>query len=284
MPYAPSDGARLHYEETGSGHPIVFVHEFGADHREWEQQVRWFSREYRCITFAARGYPPSDVPDDPALYGQDHAVGDIAAVMRHLGIARAHVVGLSMGGFATLLFGLRHPSMATALVVAGAGSGAPRQEQPAFRAACEARAVKLLEQGWPGEIAAETGHGPTRIQLRHKDPRGWAEFMEHLEAHSALGSALTMQRYQGARDSIFDWEDALRRMAVPTLLAVGDEDAPCIEANIFLKSVLPNAGLWMHPRTGHAINLEEPAAFNRAVQDFFGTVERGRWSLAGVDA
>ncbi len=160
MPYAPSDGARLHYEETGTGHPIIFVHEFGADHREWEQQIRFFSREYRCIAFAARGYPPSDVPDDLALYGQDHAVGDIVAVLRHLGIARAHVAGLSMGGFATLLFGLRHPEMATALVVAGAGSGAPRQEQPAFRAACEARAAKLLAQGWPGELAAETGQSP----------------------------------------------------------------------------------------------------------------------------
>ncbi len=90
-----------------------------------------------------------------------------------------------------------------------------------------------------------------------------------------------MRRFQGARDSVFDWEEALRRMAVPTLLAVGDEDAPCIETNIFLKSVLPNAGLWMHPRTGHAINLEEPAAFNQAMRDFLGTVERGRWSLAG---
>lgn len=282
MPHAPSDGARLYYEEAGTGHPLLFVHEFGADHREWEQQVRFFSREYRCIAYAARGYPPSDVPEDPAAYGQDHAVGDIVAVLRHLGIPRAHVAGLSMGGFATLLFGLRHPEMATALVVAGAGSGAPRQDQAGFRAACEARAASLRAQGWPGAMAEEVGHGPTRIQLKRKDPRGWAEFMAHLEGHSALGSALTMQRYQGARDSIFDWEAELRRLRVPTLLAVGDEDGPCLETNLFLKSVLPNAGLWMHPRTGHAINLEEPAAFNRAVQDFLGSVERGRWDLTAA--
>jgi pimeloyl-ACP methyl ester carboxylesterase len=279
MPYAPSDGARLHYETAGTGHPILFVHEFGADHREWEQQMRFFSREYRCIAFAARGYPPSDVPDDPALYGQDHAVGDIVAVLRHLGIARAHVAGLSMGGFATLLFGIRHPEMATALVVAGAGSGAPRQEQAAFRAACEARAASLLDQGWPGALAAETGHSPTRIQLKHKDPRGWAAYMARLAEHSGLGSGLTMKHYQGERESILDWEAALRRMQVPTLLAVGDEDAPCIETNIWLKSVLPNAGLWICPRTGHAINLEEPAAFNREVAAFLSTVERGRWRL-----
>ena len=68
-------------------------------------------------------------------------------------------------------------------------------------------------------------------------------------------------------------------MQVPTLLAVGDEDAPCIAPTLFLKRTLPNAGLWMHPRTGHAINLEEPAAFNQALSDFFGAVERGRWRL-----
>jgi pimeloyl-ACP methyl ester carboxylesterase len=279
MPYAPSEGARLWYEEAGTGHPILFIHEFGADHREWEDQVRFFSREYRCITYAARGYPPSGVPTDPKLYGQDFAVKDAVAVLRHLGIPKAHIVGLSMGGFAALLFGIRHPEMAVSLVPAGAGSGSPRQEQAEFRAACQARGEKLVAQGWAGEMAEETGHSPTRIQLKRKDPRGWAAYMQRLSEHSGLGTGLTMKHYQGERDSIFDWEAELRRMEVPTFLAVGDEDGPCIETNVWLKSVLPNAGLWMCPRTGHAINLEEPAAFNREVSAFFSTVERGRWKL-----
>ncbi|MBR0645274.1 alpha/beta fold hydrolase [Plastoroseomonas hellenica] len=278
MPYAPAEGARLYYEETGKGHPIVFVHEYGSDHREWETQVRFFSREYRCITFAARGYAPSEVPSDPRLYGQDFACADIAAVMRHLGIPSAHVVGLSMGAFAALLFGIRHPQMATALVVAGVGTGSDLAELDAFRVAQAARAEQIRQEGW-GALAVEQGLSPTRIQLRKKDPRGWEEFVQHLREHSAEGSGLTMRHYQGARDPVYAWEERLRAMRVPTLLAVGDEDAPCIEPNIFLKRTLPNAGLWMHPRTGHAINLEEPAAFNRAVQDFFSTVERGRWSL-----
>lgn len=279
MPYAPAEGARLWYEEAGTGHPILFIHEFGADHRDWEDQVRYFSREYRCITYAARGYPPSDVPSDPKLYGQDFAVADAVAVLKHLGIARAHVVGLSMGGFASILFGIRHPEMATALVPAGAGSGSPKAEQAAFRAKCAELGERLIAQGWAGELAEETGHSPTRIQLKKKDPRGWAAYMERLASHSGQGTGLTMKHYQGERDSIFDWEPELRKMTVPTLLAVGDEDLPCIETNVFLKSVLPNAGLWVQPRTGHAINLEEPAAFNRAVAEFFGTVERGRWTL-----
>ena len=279
MPYAEAAGCKLYYEETGTGHPIVFVHEFGADHREWETQVRFFSREYRCITYPARGYPPSEVPADPALYGQEHAVNDIAAVMRAAGVAKAHVVGLSMGGFATLLFGLRYPQMASALVVAGAGSGAPRAIHAQFKADNQARGDKLIAEGWKGAPALESGNSPTRVQLRKKDPRGWAEFIAHLEEHSPLGTGLTMKHYQGGRESIFDWEAALRGMQVPTLLAVGDEDGPCIETNVWLKQVLPNAGLWMHPRTGHAINLEEPAAFNREVAAFFSTVERGRWTL-----
>ncbi len=279
MPYAQAEGAKLYYEETGTGYPIVFVHEFGSDHREWETQVRFFSREYRCITYNARGYAPSEVPTDEALYGQEYAVNDVAAVMRAAGVAKAHVVGLSMGGFATLLFGLRYPGMASALVVAGAGSGAPKAEHAAFKATNQAKAAKLIAQGWKGELAEETGHSATRIQLKKKDPRGWAEFIAHLEEHSALGTGLTMKHYQGGRESIFDWDAQLKQMQVPTLLALGDEDGPCIETNIYLKQVLPNAGLWMHPRTGHAINLEEPAAFNRACQDFFSTVERGRWKL-----
>jgi pimeloyl-ACP methyl ester carboxylesterase len=279
MPYAQAQGAKIYYEDVGHGVPILFIHEFGADHREWRDQVQFFSREYRCITYAARGYPPSEVPTDPKLYGQDFAVSDAVAVLKHLGIAKAHIVGLSMGGFAAILFGIRHPDMALSLVPAGAGSGSPKAHQAEFRAACAARGDLLIKQGWPGALAEETGHSPTRIQLKKKDPVGWAAYMQRLAEHSGQGTGLTMKHYQGERDSIFDWEADLRKMTVPTLLACGDEDGPCIETNVWLKSVLPNCGLWFCPRTGHAINLEEPAAFNREVAAFFSTVERGRWTL-----
>ena len=95
-------------EEAGQGVPLVFVHEFAGDARSWHLQARHFARRYRTIAFNARGYPPSDVPEDPGLYSQDHAVEDIRGLLDALGIERAHVCGLSMGGYATLLFGLRH--------------------------------------------------------------------------------------------------------------------------------------------------------------------------------
>jgi pimeloyl-ACP methyl ester carboxylesterase len=276
MPHVQSSGARLYYEETGAGHPVVFVHEFGADLREWELQVRFFSREYRCIAYCARGYPPSDVPEDPQLYGQDHSADDIAAVIRGLGLQRPYVVGLSMGAFATLRFGLRHPQLASALVLAGVGSGSNLAELELWRRTQREKSDQLLKEGWVN-IAEETGHSPTRIQLKRKNPRAWAEFMAHLREHSVKGTALTQRRYQGERDPVYAWEADLKKMSVPTLIAVGDEDAPCIEPSVFLKRTLPHAGLWVCPRTGHAINLEEPEAFNREVATFFASVERGAW-------
>ena len=104
MPYASSNGVKLYYEESGRGKPIIFVHEFGSDLREWEQQIRWFSREYRCIAYNARGYTPSDVPSNPEQYGYKHSVDDIANFMQDLKIDKAHIVGLSMGAYACLLY------------------------------------------------------------------------------------------------------------------------------------------------------------------------------------
>ena len=276
MPMIDAQGARLNVEETGEGHPVVFVHELGSDAREWEQQVRHFSRAYRCITYNARGYPPSDVPEDPNLYGWEFAVADIAAVMKALRVPLAHIVGLSMGGYAALMFGLKHPELASAIVVAGAGSGSPPSEREAWLRDMPANAAAILERGMPA-VAEEMGHSPTRIQLKRKDPRGWAEFMEHLRGHSARGMANTMARYQTLRPSLHDYRDAFAKMDIPVLLAVGDEDAPCVETNLMLKQALPNAGLWICPNTGHAINLEEPAAFNAEVERFFHAVERGSW-------
>ncbi len=106
------DGVNIYYEESGQGLPLVFVHEFAGDHRSWHLQMRFFSRRYRAIAFNARGYPPSDVPDDVKAYSQERAADDIRGVLDGLKIPKAHVCGLSMGGFATLHFGLKHPGRA----------------------------------------------------------------------------------------------------------------------------------------------------------------------------
>lgn len=278
MAFIDSNGVKIYVEETGSGYPIVFVHEFGADHREWELQVRFFSRQYRCITFNARGYPPSDVPESLEDYGWEQCRDDIAAVMRGLSITRAHIVGLSMGAYATLQFGVRYPELASALVVAGVGSGSPPHQKATWRTQCEAQGRDFFEKGIDA-MAHSTAHSPTRIQLLKKDPRAWQQFVDHFREHSAQGMGRTVSRYQALRPSLEESAAQLALIKLPVLLAVGDEDEPCLETNLFLKRTIRTAGLWICPNTGHAINLEEPAAFNAAALEFFGSVERGRWPI-----
>jgi pimeloyl-ACP methyl ester carboxylesterase len=126
-------------------------------------------------------------------------------------------------------------------------------------------------------VANADALGATRIQLYNKDPRGWEEFRRYWAEHDALGSALTMKGFVGRRPSLYDFEEQLRTLQTPVLLAVGDEDDPVIEVNVFLKRTLPRAGLWIHPRTGHGMNLEEPAEYNHRIAEFFSAVERGGW-------
>ncbi|MDP6708134.1 MAG: alpha/beta hydrolase [Alphaproteobacteria bacterium] len=276
MPYAQAKGARLHYEVAGRGHPIIFVHEFAGDQRSWEPQVRYFSRRYRCITYNARGYPPSEVPSAPALYSQDNATDDIAAVLKHLKVKKAHVVGLSMGGFAALHFAIRYPRLVSAAVVAGCGYGAPKSERAGFRAEVRETVKRFRAEGMAA-VAKDYGAGPTRVQLQNKDPRGFVEFNEQLAEHSAEGMALTMQGVQGKRPSIYDLTAKMKQIKVPVLLLTGDEDEPCLDANVYMKRMIPTSGLTVMPKTGHTANLEEPAAFNQALQEFFASAEQGRW-------
>ena len=272
------DGVRLHVEEAGAGTPILFVHEFAGDHRSWEPQVRAFSRRHRCITYAARGYPPSDVPPAPEAYSQDRAVADALAVLDALEIDRAHVVGLSMGGFCTLHLGLRHPERARSLTVAACGYGAQPERREAFREECAAIADAFRAEG-AAAVAERYAVGPARVQFQNKDPRGWAEFAAQLAEHDAEGAALTMLGVQRERPSLYDLTDDLERLTVPTLIVTGDEDEGCLEPALMLKRTIPSAGLAVLPRTGHTANLEEPALFNRLVGDFIAAAEHDAWGL-----
>ncbi|PYM95314.1 MAG: alpha/beta hydrolase [Candidatus Rokuibacteriota bacterium] len=276
MPTARVDAVNLYYEEEGAGQPLVFVHEFAGDYRSWHPQVRFFSRRYRTIAFNARGYPPSDVPEGAEAYSQDRAAEDIRGVLDALKIAKAHVCGLSMGGYATLHFGLKHPDRALSLVVAGAGYGSASGEREKFLRDSEA-VVKRFEDDGMAKTADFYAKGPTRVQLMDKDPHSWREFHRQLAEGSARGHALTQRGVQLRRPSIMDLGDRLAKLEVPTLIMTGDEDDPCLEPAIFMKRKIPTSGLVVLPKSGHAINLEEPEAFNRAVLDFLTAVDAGKW-------
>jgi pimeloyl-ACP methyl ester carboxylesterase len=277
MAYATAkDGVRLYFEETGAGTPIVFVHEYAGDHRAWEPQMRHFGQRYRAIVYNARGYPPSDVPPEVTSYSQAHAADDILAVLDHLGLEKAHIAGLSMGGFATLHFGFRHPARALSLTVAGCGYGAEPDQRERFRAEAEAVADFIRDNGMAA-FAAKYAYGPTRVQFENKDPRGFAEFMQQLSEHDPLGARNTQLGVQRGRPSLYDLVDQMRTLTVPTLILTGDEDWPCLAPGLLMKREIRSAGLAVMPNCGHGINLEDPQTFNAVVGEFLAKVDAGRW-------
>ncbi|MBT6094203.1 MAG: alpha/beta hydrolase [Rhodospirillaceae bacterium] len=282
MPLTERDGVSLYFKDTGEGHAILFLHEFGGDVRSWQHQVRYFSRRYRCIVTAARGYPPSDVPVDADDYGWETSLADAVHVLDHLNIERAHVVGLSMGAYMGLMLAMRHGDRVSALAAASGGSGAYLPTREGFIADALASAERMQAAG---ALPAEgMGMAPNRVQLKIKDPLGWQEFVDHLADHSAVGSAHTMRAVQAARPSLYDFDTELAAIAAPTLLVVGDEDDPCLDVNLHMKRIKPMAGMSVFPKSGHLLNLEDPARFNGELENFFIAAEAGRWPVRDMDA
>jgi pimeloyl-ACP methyl ester carboxylesterase len=274
MPHATAkDGCRLYYEEAGAGVPVVFVHEYAGDWRSWEPQVRFLSRHYRCIAFSARGYPPSDIPTADAAYSQAIARDDVLAVMDHLGIESAHLVGHSMGAYTALHVGLDFADRCRSLTIAGCGWGSNRAEAETMARDFAA----MFRRDGIAAAAAAYASQPMRLSFKAKDPRGWAEFCRMLAEHSAEGHALTMLNVQMRRPNLHELRPRLAGLRLPTLVIVGDEDDSCLDASLMLKRAVATAALMVVPRAGHTINSEEPDLFNRALFEFFAAVEAGQW-------
>ena len=279
MPHITArDGTRLYYEEAGQGTPVVFVHEYAADYRTWEPQMRRFSRSHRCVTYSQRGYPPSDIPSDPDKYSQDCFSDDVIALMDALKIDRAHIVGHSMGSLTALLVGIRHPQRCISMTAAGCGYGssADRKVVEETRAASRETGTMFASTDIK-TAAARYADGPTRQAHKNKDPRGYAEFVRILGEHSAQGHSLTMLNLQAKRPTLWDIEADLKKFLVPLLIIVGDEDDWCVDASIFLRRTVSTAGLMIVPRTGHTLTSEEPEKFNAALAELFADAEAGRW-------
>jgi pimeloyl-ACP methyl ester carboxylesterase len=275
---ATPDGTSLYVEETGAGTPVVFIHEYAGDYRSWEPQLRHFCRQHRCVTYSQRGYPPSDVPSDPARYSQDIARDDVIAVMDALDIDRAHVVGHSMGAYTALHVGIHYPRRCLSVTAAGCGWGSTAD--PGKRDAMKAMAAetgKMFAEEGIASAAAKYADAPMRQAFKNKNPRGWVEFGRMLAEHSAEGHAHTMLNLQLKRPTLWEMEGQLKRFSVPLLVIVGDEDDPCLDGSLFIKRTAPTAALLVLPRAGHTINSEEPAAVNAALAEIFAAAEAGRW-------
>lgn len=278
MPFATTnDKVRLYYEEAGSGTPILFSHEFAGDHRNWEPQMRFFARRHRCITYSCRGYQPSDIPPDVVAYSYKHWVSDVVAILDHLKIEKAHFVGLSQGGYTALMLAIHHPARLLSIVAAGAGSGSEHGRLDEFRATFNKTADEFEKLGSEHVVRKTYGLSPARIPFLVKDPRGFEEFNQMFASHDAKGAAMVLRGFQAGRPSLYDFEQEIRKIAVPTLIVVGDEDDPCLEPSFYFKKWIQPSGLVVVPKTGHVVNQEEPALFNEAVADFISRVEAGRW-------
>jgi len=277
------DNISLFYESTGKGDPIIFVHEFAGDYRSWAPQVNYFSRFYQCITYCARGYYPSDIPQNEDQYSQERAWQDIISVMDNLKIDKAHIVGLSMGGFATLHLGMNAPDRVLSLVIAGCGYGAIPLDKINFNKEADFSNVSLetaeniLNLGME-KVGSEYALGPSRVQFEVKDPNGWQLFHDQLIEHDPVGSANTLLGVQNKRPNLYKLENEISNINAPTLIINGDEDDMCLEVGLFLKRTIKTSGLLIVPKTGHTINLEEPAIFNNHLLEFYSRINASTWN------
>ena len=276
------DNVKLFYESTGKGEPIIFVHEFAGDYRSWEPQINYLSRYYQCISFCARGYPPSEVPENESSYSQERAWRDILSVMDNLKIEKAHIVGLSMGGFATLHLGINAQDRVLSLVIAGCGYGAIPIDKTNFNKEADFSNISLdsakiiLNEGMD-KFGSEYALGPSRVQFQNKDSKGWQLFNDQLIKHDPVGSANTLLGVQNKRPNLYSLEKEISDITCPTLIINGDEDDMCLEVGLYLKRTIKTAGLLIVPKTGHTINLEEPDLFNNHLFKFFTAVNSNSW-------
>jgi len=274
MPRVNVNGVNLHYEEAGSGLPLVFVPGLAGDHYRCENDLRFFARRYRTITYSARGYPPSDIPDDPALYTMDHVLGDIVGLMDALAIEKAHIVGLSTGSSVALVFLLRYPNRVISLTYGNGGTGSGKHRET-WLPTVEANAEAFYREGMNGKTAQS--YVQNLYQLRSKDPRSFEEFRERFLGYSTKGFVYTMLGASKERPDVVTLEKELQAVTQPVFIITGDEDYPTHEPSLFLKRHVPNAGMEMLPRTGHLTNLEEPDRFHRSVLEFLTAVDTGAW-------
>lgn len=273
MRYASVNGIELGYRECGSGFPLVFCHEYAGDLRSLERQIGYFSRRYRCIAFNYRGYPPSTVPDDIDAYGSDDLVADLAGLLDHLGITETHLVGVATGGGVALNFAIGRPEAVRGLAVVGPGAGSVGR--PAWLAGAQALADAIRRDGMAA-LVDNMENAPQRQALRSKDPIAWETFIAQIREMSPVGCANMMANALMRRPPLFELESELKRLRMPVLVAVGDQDAPAFDACVFVSRTVVDGALAVLPNCGHMLPLEEPALLNTILGEFFAGVDARR--------
>jgi pimeloyl-ACP methyl ester carboxylesterase len=233
----------------------------------WDGQAAALAPRRRVVTYDARGHGLSDAPDEASAYSQPTSVEDLRGLLDHLGVRRAAVGGLSMGGNVALTFAMTYPERVTALVVADTGAGS--DDPAAWRAAAGAWA-DVLEGGGVEAFAEAALQNPLFARYAGRAPEAERFIRTCLMTHRARGLAHTAREVLAGRPSIYTLEARLRELRVPTLLIVGEHDEPCVTVHRFMAATIPGARSLVLPGVGHLTNLEAPAAFNAALRRFLG--------------
>ena len=241
------DGVKIHYEVHGSGPTILLSHGYSSTARMWDGQIAALKDRYQVVVWDMRGHGESDYPADQSLYSEALTVGDMTALLDQVGARTAIIAGLSLGGYMSLAFAASHPERVRALMLFDTGPGFRNPEaRRQWNERAEARAVDLETKG----LADSGGGSETRLG-RHRSAQGLA------------GAARGMLAQQDS--SLIE---SLPRIAVPTLVVVGSEDTHFLAAADYMAGKIPGAQKTIIPGAGHAANIDQPAAFNRAVQEF----------------
>lgn len=243
------DGVNIYYEDNGSGPPVLLSHGYSATTRMWTGQVEALKSQYRVITWDMRGHGQSDSPDDPTAYSEQATVDDMAAILKHLGIEKAVIGGLSLGGYMSLAFNVAHPAMVRALMLFDTGPG---YKNPVGREGWNETARKRAEIFESKGLDALGSSAEVRI-AQHRSAQGLA--------HAARGMLAQ-----------FDSRiiESLPEITVPTLVLVGDNDTPFLGGTDYMANKIPNSTKVVIENAGHASNIDQPAAFNAEVRKFLG--------------
>ena len=275
MPVAKLNGVELSYSLTGSGAPLIFVHEFGGDQRSWDSQARHFAQRFLVLTYNQRGFAPSSVPKNAREYSQALMVGDLEHLLTYLRLGPVHLVGCSMGANIARDFAIANPDRTRSLILVSVGAGSENRaeflkSQAAIATGLEVNGIEFLAEN----LTAVT----TRTSFRRKNPRGFEEFLGYVREHDAQACAHLAREVLMKRKTVPELRSELQDLPVPTLIMVGDHDEPCLSPSLALHDWMPHAGLAVLPDCGHTPNLEEPHLFNLLVSEFLASVERGHWA------
>jgi pimeloyl-ACP methyl ester carboxylesterase len=248
MPLLNRNGTHIYYEVHGQGPVLLLTHGFSSTGDMWRGQIEAFSKKHTLVLWDMRGHGRSDYPEDPAAYSEPLTLMDIAALLDAVGASQAIIGGLSLGGYMSLAFYRLHPERVRALLIIDTGPGFRKDEA---REAWNKKALAAADRYEREGLSVLQSASRERADARHRSAEGLAR---------AARGMLTQRDGQVI--------DSLPTIKVPTLIVAGADDAPFLPATDYMALKISGARKVIIPKAGHAVNIDQPGAFNEAVLSF----------------